>query len=135
MGISIPNPIAWLESHVNEQFVVNLIADVKAGIAVAEGDFNSAVQWLVSNAPVITSQANLLMQLIGELGINNPQVSAAVQTVNTATTALNALAAASQAGESNVQALVSAYAATKSAVGNTSLALAAAATTPAAAKR
>lgn len=131
MGISIPNPLSWLESHVNEQFVVGLIANIKQGIAVAEADFNGAVSWLVANAPVLTSQANLLMQLIGEIGAANPQVSAAVTAVNTATAALNALAAASKAGESNAQAIISAYAATKSAVGNTALALASAATTPA----
>lgn len=118
------NPIAWLESHVNEQFVVNMIANIKKSVAIAENDVNEGIQWLISVAPSITSQANLLMQLISELGMSNPQVSAALASVNTATSALNALAAASKAGETNAQSLVAAYTAVKSAVGNTALATA-----------
>lgn len=130
MSFSLPNPIAWLESHVNEQFVLKLIGDIKNDVAVVEADFNNAVSWLVANAPVITSQANLLMQLLGEIGSFNPEVNVAIQSVNVATTALNALAAASKAGETNTQSIVSAYAATKSAVGSTALALASVAAAP-----
>lgn len=101
-----------------EQDVVNIIADIKADVAVVESDLNSALNWVAKQAPEIINALQVAVGLATAVGVvSAPELAAA----NAAVAALNAFAAAQNssatAGTTNLttdaQAVVAGYVAYK----------------------
>lgn len=99
-----------------EADVLKAIVAVKQGVDIAERDFNAACNWCAKNAPLITADIQSVVAIAGEIGITaNPEFGAAVTAANVAVEALNAFAAARNAGSTNVTSLLSGYQAVKQA--------------------
>ena len=114
-----------------EADVVAVIADIKAGAAVAESDLAPSQHWIASNTPAIAADIQEVLSLVEFFGVGaNPEVAAAVTAANIAVTALNAFAASSNTGATPTQAVVAGYVAVKQANAAVSSAQGAAAAAP-----
>ena len=58
--------MSWFASFFawTEQEVLNLVADVKKGVAVAEADLAKADAWIVANAPTIASDIEMVLNAV-----------------------------------------------------------------------
>ena len=119
-----------------EQDVVNWIADIKQGLAVAEADITNGLNWVASEVPNIVTALQATVGLVEKVGLaSNPEVAAAIAAANVAVTALNAFAAAQNAGiaagtsplQVDGTALVAGFTAVKQSQASNALAMAAAA--------
>lgn len=114
----------WLME--TETDVLNVIATIKADLAVAESDIDAALHWIASNAPTITSDIQQVVGVAQTIGLTtNPEFAAAVAGANVAVAALNAFANAANSGQSNTQAVLAGYTAVKTAQSSAALAAAA----------
>jgi len=114
-----------------EAQVLQIIAQIKADVVVAEGQINTALTWVAQNVPTIAGDINNVTALVQTVGLANaPAVATAIKDANLAVTALNAFAAASAAGQSNAQAVMQGYVAVKQAQAAVATAAAAAVTAP-----
>ena len=124
-----------------EQDVVNWIADIKQGLAVAEADITNGLNWVASEVPNIVTALQATVGLVEQVGLaSNPGVAAAIVAANVAVAGLNAFAAAQNAGaasgtsplQADAAALVAGFTAVKQSQAAVALATAAAASAPAA---
>ncbi len=99
-----------------ETDVLNLISQIKQGLAVVESDVTAALKWIANNTPQIVADLQQVVGIAETIGIAaNPNVAAAITAANAAVTALNAFAAASNNGATNTQAVLAGYTAVKQA--------------------
>lgn len=114
-----------------EADVVKVVTAIKADMAVIASDLVAAEHWIASNTPAIAADIQQVLGLVEAVGITaNPEVAIAVAAANTAVTALNAFANASNTGATPTQAVVAGYVAVKQAQSAVSSAMAAAVTAP-----
>lgn len=106
----------WPFDSTTEQSVINTIVQIKQGLAVAVADVELALNWTIKNSGSIAKDITTLTSVITELGLaGNPSIAAAVLAANVAVAALNAVAAASNAGDTQTAILVAGYNASKQA--------------------
>lgn len=114
-----------------EADVVAVIAKIKTEEEVVVTEVNNALHWIASNAPTIVADIQSVISVAQVVGVAaNPQVAAAITAANLAVAALNKFAAASNAGQSNTQAVLQGYVAVQQAQAATALAKVAAVQTP-----
>lgn len=114
-----------------EADVVAIIAKIKTEEEVVVTDINTALHWIASNAPTIVSDIQSVIGVAQVVGVAaNPQVAAAITAANLAVAALNSFASASNAGQTNTQAVLQGYVAVKQAQAAAASAAAAAVATP-----
>lgn len=112
MAFSLSSLTSWFTT--TEQDVINVIADIKNGVAVAETDLTAALNWVAANAPTIVSDLQIVLGIAQAFGVVSP---ATLVAANAAVAALNAVAAAQNAANkagttglvSDAQTLVNAY--------------------------
>ena len=101
--------------HTTEQEILDIISNIKTGEQVVAADINKGLAWVVANAPSIASSIQQVETLISDILAVTPGLSGvaavnkAIQEANTAVTALNAFATASNTGSNNAAALVQGY--------------------------
>jgi hypothetical protein len=78
---------------VTDTFVLNLISNVKNGIALVESDLQAANKWIVANASTITADIQSVLGIVEVVGVAVPTLSPAV---TAAVTAANAAVARAQ---------------------------------------
>jgi hypothetical protein len=98
--------------HTTETEVVAVISKFAADVAVAEAEVDRCMKWVAQEAPTIVAGLQTAVGLAQQVGLVNPEELAAA---NAAVTALNAFAAASNAGKSDPSAVVAGYVAYKQA--------------------
>jgi len=114
-----------------EADVVAIIAKIKTEEEIVVSEINTALHWIASNAPTIVSDIQSVVNVAETVGVAaNPQVAAAIAAANLAVTALNTFAAASNAGQTNTQAVLQGFVAVKQAQAAAASAAAAAVSTP-----
>ena len=116
-----------------EADLIKVLGKIKDDVVVLPGEINAALKWLAGNTPAIAADIQSVLSIVEVLGVaTNPAVATAVADANLAVTALNAYAAASNAGKPNVQAVVQGYVALQQANAAVALAKSASAITVAA---
>jgi len=106
-----------------EADLIKVLGKIKDDVVILPGEINAALKWLAGNTPAIAADIQSVLSIVEVLGVaTNPAVATAVADANLAVTALNAYAAASNAGKPNVQAVVQGYVALQQA--NAAVALA-----------
>lgn len=89
-----------------ETDVVNLLAKVKADVAVAQKDIDAAVKWIASQTPTIVADLQIALKIAQMFGVvTAPEIVAA----NAAVAALNAFATAQSAGKTDIQSVATGY--------------------------
>lgn len=123
---SFENWITTTEADVQEWIV-----QIKAGVAVAESDINAIAKWVASETPTIVADLQSVLAIVTAIGVgSNPDVALAIEAANAAVTALNAFAAAQNAGKSTPTSVVAGYVAVKTAQSAAASAAAAAVVAP-----
>jgi len=118
-----------------EADLIKVLGKVKDDMVILPGEINAALKWLAGNTPAIAADIQSVLSIVEVLGVaTNPTVATAVADANLAVTALNAYAAASNAGKPNVQAVVQGYVALQQANAAVALAKSASAATVTVAK-
>ena len=93
-----------------EADLIKVLGKIKDDAVILPGEINAALKWLAGNTPAIAADIQSVLSIVEVLGVaTNPAVATAVADANLAVTALNAYAAASNAGKPNVQAVVQGY--------------------------
>ena len=104
----------WLTT--TEGKVQQVIVQINQAIPVAEAAVHAALQWVAGQVPSIAADLQIVEGLIVSLGFStNPNVATAIADANLAVQALNAFAAAENAGNTDAQAIVNGYVALKQA--------------------
>ena len=99
-----------------EADVVAIIAKIKTEEAVVVSEVNQALHWIASNTPTIVADIQSVVGVAETVGVaSDPRVATAIVAANLAVAALNKFAAASNAGQSNTQAVLAGYVAVKQA--------------------
>ena len=107
--------LSFLET--TESDVVKTVVSIGHGVEVAMNDLDSAISWIVSNAPTIATDIQAVTSIVLAVGVTNPGIEAAATAANAAVSALNTFAAAQAYGQSSSAAVVAGYSAYKQAQG------------------
>lgn len=118
------------EFTTTEQDVIDVIANIKNDITVAESDITSALNWLAGEVPTIVTALEAAAGLASSVGlVSAPELAAAEAAVQ----ALQSFAAAQNSGSGTItadaQAVVAGYVALKQSQATTASAAATAAAT------
>lgn len=99
-----------------ETEVMSVIAAIKNDAPVVLADIHKALDWIAGQTPAIVADLQMATRLAIAVGaVSSPEMLAAVAAANEAVVALNAFAAAKQAGTADAAAVVQGYIAVKKA--------------------
>jgi len=99
-----------------EADVLKIVILIKTDAEVLEKDIANVLHWVASNTPAIAADIEKVVSIIETVGLSaNPEVGAAISAANLAVQGLNAFAAASNAGNASVDAVLAGYTAVKQA--------------------
>lgn len=114
-----------------EQDVISIVTKIKTESEILQQELDTALHWIASNAPTIVADIQTVTAVAETVGVAaNPGVAAAIMAANTAVTALNAFAAASNSGKNDPEAVIAGYVAVKQAQAAAASALASTAGAP-----